>query len=117
MDRQGSPLTGQHASRVEVLLDTFAGVSMRSGVQRTSTADDRLTAAVVELVDAIRDQVRMDAPSSHPVDHLLGVNEAAEVLGIGRTSVYSEIAAGRLRSLKIGRRRLVPASAIQGFLR
>ena len=42
----------------------------------------------------------------------MSVDEAAEALGISRSTVYRELNAGRLPSVKIGRRRLVPASAI-----
>lgn len=40
------------------------------------------------------------------------VEEAARVLGIGRSLVYDLIRSGRLRSFKVGSRRLIPASAI-----
>jgi excisionase family DNA binding protein len=42
---------------------------------------------------------------------LLNVEQAAEKLGIGRTAAYQLIQSGALRSVKIGRRRLVPATA------
>ena len=40
------------------------------------------------------------------------VDEAAAMLGIGRSALYAELQAGRLRSVKVGRRRLVPSGAI-----
>lgn len=41
-------------------------------------------------------------------------HEAREQMGgIGRTLFYELIASGQLRSVKIGRRRLVPAEAIE----
>ena len=36
--------------------------------------------------------------------------------GIGRSKVYELIASGELRTVKIGRRRLVPAAAIEEFI-
>jgi excisionase family DNA binding protein len=42
---------------------------------------------------------------------LLKVEQAAEKLGIGRTTTYQLIQSGALPSVKIGRRRLVPATA------
>ena len=42
----------------------------------------------------------------------MSVDEAADALGIGRSTLYRELSAGRLPSVKIGRRRLIPASAI-----
>lgn len=43
---------------------------------------------------------------------LLRVEEAAQLLGIGRSLAYELIRTGRLRSIKIGSRRLVPLTAI-----
>lgn len=74
---------------------------------------DRLTTAVMELVSALRDEIAIDhRPSEREPDRLLSIEQAAQALGIGRTVLYSEIWAGRIRSVKIGRRRLVPSSAI-----
>lgn len=73
---------------------------------------DRLAAAISELVDAIRDELaQADRPAKAP-PRLLSVDEAAEALGIGRTALYAAIASGQVQSVSIGRRRLVPASAI-----
>lgn len=41
--------------------------------------------------------------------------EAAKMLGIGRTYVYELIRSGDLESVKIGRARLVPAAALDKF--
>jgi excisionase family DNA binding protein len=74
---------------------------------------DRLRAAVMERVEALRDEIAVEArPSEREPDHLLSIEQAAQALGIGRTALYSEIWAGRIRSVKVGRRRLVPSSAI-----
>ncbi len=44
---------------------------------------------------------------------LLGVwPEAGSALGVGRSTLYELIASGQLRTVKIGRRRLVPVSAV-----
>ena len=72
---------------------------------------------MAELVAAIRAEIAAQATPPAPVpDRLLSINEAAGALGIGRSRLYEEVAAGRLRSLKVGRRRLVPASAIAGYI-
>ena len=44
------------------------------------------------------------------------VESAFEKLGIGRTTGYAEIASGRLRSFRVGKRRLVPASALTEYI-
>jgi excisionase family DNA binding protein len=49
-------------------------------------------------------------PSTVP--RVLRVEEAAQLLGIGRSLAYDLIRSGQLRSIKIGRRRLVPLDAI-----
>jgi excisionase family DNA binding protein len=75
--------------------------------------NDRLTAAVTELVAALLDVIAVEArPSERKPDQLLSIEQAARTLGIGRTALYSEIGAGRIRTIKVGRRRLVPSTAI-----
>ena len=76
---------------------------------------DRLAAAVAELVAALRAEIDAAERPTAP-DRLLSIDEAAAMLGIGRSLAYQEIAAGRLRSLLVGRRRLVPAGAIATYI-
>jgi excisionase family DNA binding protein len=74
---------------------------------------DRLAVALAQLVDAIRAEIAAEArPDPGAPERLLRVNEAAAACGVGRSLLYDEIAAGRLRSIRVGRRRLIPASAI-----
>lgn len=51
------------------------------------------------------------------VPKLITVEEAAHLLGVGRTVTYGLIRNGSLKSLQIGKRRLVPTSAIEEFIR
>jgi excisionase family DNA binding protein len=44
------------------------------------------------------------------------VEEAAKVLHIGRTQAYRAVKAGQIRSIRIGKRVLVPTSAIWQLL-
>lgn len=48
--------------------------------------------------------------------YALSIEEACKSTGVGRTLIYSEIKAGRLATLKIGRRRLVPVAALRAWL-
>ena len=48
-----------------------------------------------------------------PADHLLTVQEAADWLRVSRWSVYTLIHANQLRTIKIGRRRLVSRDALK----
>src|SRR4051794_13759710 len=54
------------------------------------------------------------AESSRPL--LLSVNQAAELLGIHRATIYDLIATGQLRSTTLGRRRLIPRAALESFV-
>jgi excisionase family DNA binding protein len=47
---------------------------------------------------------------------LLAIKQAIHELGIGRTAIYELIKNGKLRTVMIGRRRLVPAEAIEEFV-
>jgi excisionase family DNA binding protein len=40
----------------------------------------------------------------------------AQVVGLGRTTVYQLIRDGQIRSIKIGRRRLIPAEEVDRLL-
>jgi len=44
------------------------------------------------------------------------IPEAAQALGIGRTLAIKLVQQGQLRSIKLGRRRLVPAEALEELL-
>jgi excisionase family DNA binding protein len=47
---------------------------------------------------------------------VLSPEEAAEVLGVGKSTIYDLLRANRLRSVKIGRRRLIPVGECEEFL-
>jgi excisionase family DNA binding protein len=76
----------------------------------------RLEAALAELAEAIRAEVRAEAAPTDAPDRLLSVDEAGGMLGLGRTRLLAEVYSGRLHSLTIGRRRLIPAAAIAAFI-
>jgi excisionase family DNA binding protein len=44
------------------------------------------------------------------------VDEAAEMLGLHRATIYDLCHQGRIASLKIGRRRLIPRAALEALL-
>jgi len=44
------------------------------------------------------------------------VEEVRRALGIGRSTIYDLLAMGRLRSVKAGRRTLIPAAALEAYL-
>jgi excisionase family DNA binding protein len=53
-------------------------------------------------------------PNNQPLT--LTVNETAQALNISRATVYQLIRAGRLRTLKAGRRTLIPRRELDAFL-
>lgn len=70
-------------------------------------APTRLEAAIAELAAALREEIEasLEAPRA---PQLLSIPDAARRAGVSRTLIYSLIASGELRSVKVGRRRLVP---------
>lgn len=70
-----------------------------------------LVRQVVREELAANASARKDAP-----ERLLDVDEARSALGgIARSTLYQLIGTGELRTLTIGRRRLIPASAIAEY--
>ncbi len=43
------------------------------------------------------------------------LDEASRIIGIGKTKLYEEINAGRLKAKKFGRRTLIPIQALQDW--
>ena len=77
---------------------------------------DRIELAVSELVDALRAEIASSAAHEPEPDRLLPIPDAADALGIGRSMLYEEIARGRIRTVKVGRRRLVPSGAVREYI-
>ncbi len=48
--------------------------------------------------------------------HAYSVIEAMDSLGLSRQALYNELSSGRLRSFKLGRRRIIPADALPEWL-
>jgi excisionase family DNA binding protein len=81
------------------------------------TAEEvRVRAAVEELTAAIMAAAAAPKPATDAPERLLSVDEAAARLGIGRSRLYLELGSGRLGSLHVGRRVLIPASAIAEYI-
>jgi excisionase family DNA binding protein len=65
----------------------------------------RLAAMVTELVER---------PVMPPLS--FSVDEAARLLGLGRSNLFKLLESGEIRSVKVGTRRLVPHKALEEFL-
>lgn len=66
------------------------------------------------IAEAIAKRTQRTSPG--PQGKLVSINEAAEMLGIGRSSIYRMITEGNLETRKIGRRRLILRADIQAIL-
>jgi excisionase family DNA binding protein len=81
-----------------------------------SDGEPAIQAAIEALAQALMAAVRSEVASAPVPERLLSIAEAATALGLGRSAVYRVIAEGHLQSVKIGRRRLVPAGAVARFI-
>jgi len=80
---------------------------MNPNTERSSGRDGRLV--------AVHPTAKANAePGREPV--VLTVVEACQVLRISRWMLYRLIHSRRLETIKIGRRRFVPAAAVQEFI-
>jgi excisionase family DNA binding protein len=43
------------------------------------------------------------------------IDEAVEASGIGRTTLYELMGSGEIESVKVGRRRIIPADSIRAY--
>jgi len=57
-----------------------------------------------------------DDMATRPVRRVFSVPESAEILGISRSTAYELVGAGKLRSIRLGRRILVPMRAIEALI-
>ena len=57
-----------------------------------------------------------EAEQGQPDKRALTVEEFIAAYGIGRTTTYEEIAAGRLMAVKLGRRTIIPREAADAWL-
>jgi excisionase family DNA binding protein len=74
-----------------------------------------LGAALQAVIEHAVTSALASLPASGAEPFMLSVAEAAEQLGVGTTKVKQLIATGRLASVTIGRRRLVPTASIRAF--
>jgi excisionase family DNA binding protein len=82
----------------------------------TNPARLRLDALVRARVQTRTDADQQPSPAGEHPRLLLTIPEAAEALGLGRSTLYELIAAGRLEVVHIGRSARVPVDALGSFL-
>ena len=71
---------------------------------------ERIDAAIGEL-EAVRVEIHRALTEPEPV--LLSVNQFIARTGLSRRTAFSRLHDGTIRSVKVGRRRLVPASEVE----
>lgn len=54
--------------------------------------------------------------NSMPNRIAVSIEEAAEMVGIGRSTLYGKLSAGELPSMKIGKRRLIRVDALNAWV-
>jgi excisionase family DNA binding protein len=64
------------------------------------------------LVDLVTELAERPAPAPLAVS----VEEAARLIGVGRSTMFTLVQSGRVRSVRVGARRLVPTRALEEFL-
>lgn len=69
-------------------------------------------------VEAIANAVAMqlDRHGTKSDSKLVSINEAITILGVGRSTIYKMISEGALQTRRIGRRTLIPRSALDAVL-
>jgi excisionase family DNA binding protein len=58
----------------------------------------------------------VSAEPAEPEPYLVSLDEAARRLGLGKTSVYGLVRAGRLKTVKVGKRHLVPTASLDAYV-
>jgi excisionase family DNA binding protein len=61
--------------------------------------------------------LRMNVSNADVAPTLLNVEQCRAALNLGRSKIYQLIASGDLPSVRVGRRRLVPAHALSAWVR
>jgi|MDTB01.1.fsa_nt_gb excisionase family DNA binding protein len=58
----------------------------------------------------------MDTHSKRPAKLAYGIAEACKSVGLGRSTLYKEITAGRLQTFKVGTRTLIRSGDLENWL-
>jgi excisionase family DNA binding protein len=98
---------------------TFAvveGGDQVTSVRRQAAAVEQACTALAEQVARLAATVTelVERPVTPPLS--VSVDEAARLLGLGRSNVFKLLESGEIRSVKVGSRRLVPRKALEEFL-
>ena len=82
----------------------------------TPATASAIRAAAAAFGEAIVEALAADAPAADTPDQLLSINEAAAVIRVGRSLLYTLIADGEIKPIKVGRRTVIPAGEIRRYV-
>ena len=83
----------------------------------TSTRDDRRLRSGWDSEDVSGAIVRLNAGASTDTPLLITMEEAAALLQIGRTMMFDLVAKGQVKTVRLGRRRLIVREELEAFVR
>lgn len=97
----------------------YSSRSMQPGSLRgTDHSRGRMVRTILNAVLRVYEGVSTSTTTgeTHMDRIAYSVVEAAEMVGLSRSSLYEQIAAGHLRVVKVGRRTVVPADELRAWL-
>jgi excisionase family DNA binding protein len=85
-------------------------------LRRRASAIEQMCGVLAKEVASLAAEVTelIERPSTAPLS--VSVDEAARVLGLGRSTMFALLESGEVRSVKVGARRLVPWRALEELL-
>jgi excisionase family DNA binding protein len=87
-----------------------------TSLRAPSAVDRSRGSSPVNPTPPVHDVVGREAQTPILVPLAVSPRRAAEYLGVGHDAIYQLLNQGRLRSVKLGRRRLIPLSELERFL-
>lgn len=83
----------------------------------TNKRAGEIAALLGQLAELLAEQPQVETPKSRPMPQrkLLTVEEAADLLNIGKTKTYALVKSGELKSVLIGRLRRIHIDAINEY--
>jgi excisionase family DNA binding protein len=110
-----APVAGTARRQLSVLVTELHG-SDTFFLQQRCAAIERAATELVAQVGRLVAEASPNASRAHIPRKAVSVDDAAAMLGVGRSTMYELLETGGVRSVKVGRRRLVPIAALDDFL-
>ncbi len=113
-------MSGPVGIDLDVSSPDFSVVDGSDQVAATRSRAARLERLAAELAaeasELTAQAIALATQPAGPAPALLSVEDAARVLGLSRTTVFTLVRTGELESIKVGSRRLVPRQSIDAFV-